>query len=179
MTHSGFWHELRRRVRSELPTADRLSRHRWLQPVAHRLFEHGLWHARTESVARGVAIGMFWAFVVPFAQVVFAAAHCVWWRANIPVAAGITFITNPFTVGGWLWLAYQLGSHFVAPGQAPPDSSGWLGTLQQLGWPTVVGMAVFALGGAALGYLAVKLFARASLAWRLRRRAQRQRAARV
>ena len=179
MTQSGFWHELRTRIRGELPTAEGLARHRWLRPVAHRLFEHGLWHVRTESVARGVAIGMFWAFIVPFAQIVFAAAHCVWWRANIPIAAGITFITNPFTIGGWLWLAYQLGAHLVAPGEAATDATGWLGTLQQLGWPTVVGMVIFAVGGAALGYAAVKLFARGRLAWLLQRRAQRQRAARV
>lgn len=177
MNRTGFWQTLRARLQSGMPTAEDLSRQRWLQPVAHRLFEHGLWHAKTESVARGVAIGMFWAFVVPFAQVLFAAAHCVWWRANIPVAAGITFITNPLTIGGWLWLAYQTGSFFVAPDAAAPVVEGWLGTLQALGWPTVVGMGLFAVVGATLGYLVVKLFSRTSLAWRMRRRAQRQRAA--
>jgi uncharacterized protein (DUF2062 family) len=110
---SGFFLTLRERLREQMPTPDQLARHRWLRPIAHRLCEHGLWHAKTESVARGVAIGLFWAFVVPFAQVLFAAAHCVWWRANIPVAAAITFITNPFTIGGWLYLAYQVGTHFV------------------------------------------------------------------
>lgn len=181
MTQPGYWQSLRTRLKSELPTAEGLSRQRWLRPVAHRLFEHGLWHAKTESVARGVAIGMFWAFVVPFAQIVFATAHCVWWRANIPVAAGITLITNPFTIGGWLWLAYQTGSLFVAPDTAAPApaAEGWFGMLQALGWPTAVGMGLFAVGGAALGYLAVKLFSRTRLAWRMRRRAQRQRAARV
>jgi uncharacterized protein len=179
MANPGFWKRLRSRLKDELPTAESLSQQRWLRPVAHRLFEHGLWHARTESVARGVAIGMFWAFVVPFAQVVFAAVHCVWWRANIPIAAGITFVTNPLTVGGWLWLAYQLGSFFIAPDATVPTAEGWLGTLQALGWPTVLGMGLFAVGGATLGYAGVKLFARASLAWRMRRRSLRQRAARV
>jgi uncharacterized protein (DUF2062 family) len=179
MTPPGDWLRLRERLRRELPTAESLARHRWLRPVAHRLFEHGLWHAKTESVARGVAIGMFWAFVVPFAQIVFAAAHCVWWRANIPVAAGITFITNPLTVGGWLWLAYQLGSLFVSPGPAATAGDGWLGQLQALGWPTVVGMGMFAVGGSILGYGGVKLFARARLAWRIRRRTLRRRACRV
>jgi uncharacterized protein (DUF2062 family) len=179
MKQPGFWQRLRLRVHSELPTPHDLAKHRWLGPLAHRLTEHDLWHAKTESVARGVAIGMFWAFLVPVAQIVFAAVHCVWWRANIPVAAGLTFITNPFTVGGWLWLAYKVGSVFVAPNAPMPEVAGWLGTLQVLGLPTLVGMAIFAVAGAALGYLGVKLFSRASLAWRLRRRATRQRAARV
>lgn len=179
MTDSGYWRALRKRLDSAMPTAESLARQRWLRPIAHRLFEHGLWHAKTESVARGVAIGAFWAFVVPFAQVVFAAAHCVWWRANIPVAAAVTFITNPLTLGGWLWLAYQVGSVFLPPGADAPVGGGWLGQLQALGWPTVLGMALFALAGSTLGYGAVKLFSRVSLAWRMRRRSLRQRAARV
>jgi uncharacterized protein len=173
---SGFFLTLRERLREQMPTPDQLARHRWLRPIAHRLCEHGLWHAKTESVARGVAIGLFWAFVVPFAQVLFAAAHCVWWRANIPVAAAITFITNPFTIGGWLYLAYQVGTHFVPARAELAGAEGWLARLQALGWPTVVGMGLFAVVGAAGGYLLVHGGARLWLHWRLARRAQRQRA---
>ncbi len=158
-----------------MPTPAQLAQQRWLRPIAHRLTEHGLWHARTESVARGVAIGVFWAFVVPFAQVLFAAAHCVWWRANIPVAAAITFVTNPFTIGGWLYLAYHVGSLFVAPDMAAPLAEGWFGKLQALGWPTVVGMGLFALVGSIGGYLLVRAGSRLWLHWRLARRASRRR----
>jgi uncharacterized protein len=179
MTQPGFWRQLQARLREGLPTPHQLAGHRWLGPIAHRLTERGLWHAKTESVARGVAIGLFWAFLLPVAQILVAAAHCVWWRANIPVAAGITLITNPLTIGGWLWLAYQTGSLFITPDVAAPVVEGWLGRLQALGWPTVLGMGLFAVGGAVLGYCGVKLFSRLSLAWRLRRRALRQRTARV
>jgi uncharacterized protein (DUF2062 family) len=178
MTQPGFWPQLKARIHSELPKPHQLAGHRWLGPIAHRLTEHGLWHAKTESVARAVAIGLFWAFLLPVAQILVAVAHCVWWRANIPVAAGITLITNPLTIGGWLWLAYQTGSLFITPDIAPVVE-GWLGRWQTLGWPTVLGMALFAVGGAVFGYFGVKLFSRLSLAWRLRRRALRQRTARV
>lgn len=172
---SGFFDELNQRIRSSLPTPDELAKHRWLAPIAHRLTEHGLWHAKTESVARGVAIGLFWAFVTPFAQIVFAAAHCVWWRANIPVAAAITFITNPLTIGGWLYLAYRVGSLFVAPEAAVPVAEGWLGRLQSLGWPTVVGMGLFALVGSIGGYLLVRTGSRLWFHWRYARRAAARR----
>jgi hypothetical protein len=144
-------------LRGKLPTADELQRVRWLRPVAHRLADPALWRSRPEPLARGVAIGLFWAFAVPFAQIVLAAAHCVWWRANIPVAAAITFITNPFTVGFWLLLAYHVGSLFL-PGRPPPSFNGddLLGTLEAFGWPTLLGMALFAVGGAAAGYFAVR-----------------------
>ena len=152
-----------------------LAAHPWLKPVAHRLQEPGLWRLHHEAVARGVAIGLFWAFALPVAQILVAAAHCIWWRGNIPVAAAATLLTNPFTVGFWLWLAYKLGSlilglapHEAAAGdavlEAASASAGFdaLAWLQRFGWPAVLGMAIFAVGGAAAGYLVVKL------SWRLR-----------
>lgn len=153
-----------------------LASHPWLKPVAHHLQEPGLWHAQHEAVARGVAIGVFWAFALPVAQILVAAAHCIWWRGNIPVAAGVTLITNPFTIGFWLWLAYKLGSlilgvapHEVEAGSAALEaasaSAGFdvMGWLERFGWPAVLGMAIFALVGASTGYVLVKLFWR----WRV------------
>lgn len=151
-------------LKASLPTRETLMSHPWLKPVAHHLLDPQLWRLQHEAVARGVAIGIFWAFAIPFAQFVFAAAHSVWWRANIPVAAGVTLITNPFTLGFWLWLAYQAGSMVL---DAPPplpvsQSAGLLAWLASLGAPALLGMGMFAVFGSAAGYLLVKL------AWRLR-----------
>ncbi len=152
-----------------------LAAHPWLKPVAHRLLEPGLWHVQHEAVARGVAIGLFWAFALPVAQILMATIHCIWWRGNIPVAAGATLVTNPFTIGFWLWLAYKLGSlilgiapHEVAAGsaalQAVSASAGFdaLAWLRHFGWPAVLGMAIFAVAGSVGGYVLV------NLVWRLR-----------
>jgi uncharacterized protein len=160
---------------AHLPTAAELARYRWLRPFAPRLADRQLWRARGEPLARGVAVGIFWAFVVPVAQVLFAAVHCVWWRASIPVAAAVTFITNPITIGGWLVLAYHAGAPVVEPFVGPltkPSFAaaadvGWLAVLQSLGLATVVGMGLFAVGGAIGGYLLVRL---ASALWLLLRR---------
>ena len=168
------WAALKTHVRAQTPAKEQLLQQRWLRPVAHRLGDAGLWRMRTEAVARGAAIGLFWAFVLPFAQVLFAAAHCVWWRANIPVAAALTFITNPLTMGGWLWLAYLVGSRFVGPAEAVPSAGDWLSRAQAQGWPTVVGMALFALMGSLLGYVLVRLGARLRFLWRVWQRRRRQ-----
>lgn len=157
-------------------TREKLASHPWLKPVAHHLREPGLWHMQHEAVARGVAIGLFWAFALPVAQILVAAVHCVWWRANIPVAVAATLVTNPFTIGFWLWLAYKLGSlilglapHEVAAGSAAieaitPDAGfHLLEWLQRFGWPAVLGMAIFAVVGSISGYVLVKLIWR----WRV------------
>ena len=154
----------RGRLKKSLPTRDTLATSRWLRPLAHRLQEPRLWHVQHEAVARGVAIGLFWAFAIPVGQLVVAAAHSIWWRANIPVAAGMTLITNPFTVGFWLWLAYQVGSVLLdAPPLAPRvEGDSLMAWMASYGGPALLGMGIFAVGGAAAGYLIVKLV------WRLR-----------
>ena len=152
------------RLKASVPTREALAAHPWLRPVAHRLLDPQLWRLQHEAVARGAAIGIFWAFALPFAQIVAATAHSVWWRANIPVAVGITFITNPFTVGFWLWLAYQAGSLLLdAPPPVPmSEGTGLISWLASFGGPAILGMGLFAVLGSAAGYLLVKL------AWRLR-----------
>jgi uncharacterized protein len=162
------------RFKTHLPTAHDLQRHRWMRPFAHRLSERTLWHPKTEAVARGAAVGVFWAFALPIAQIVLAAAHCIFWRANIPVAVALTFVTNPFTIGGWLWLAYQLGSHLLGTGTVL--HTGWLKTV---GWPTMVGMAIFALVGAFASYLLVHAGSRLWLVWRRARRARQRNVSRA
>ena len=176
-----FWQQLRTQVRATIPSHAELGQIRWLRPIAHRLTEPGLWHARPEALARGLAIGLFWAFVLPFAQIIFAAAHCVWWRGNIPIAAAATLITNPITIGGWLYLAYHVGSLFVSSAgvsSGPVDvaaAGGFLATLQSLGWPTVLGMAIFATVGSVGGYAFMRLGSRAWFHWRVARRARARR----
>lgn len=162
------------RLQGALPSRESLAAHPWLKPVAHRVLDRQLWRLQHEAVARGVAIGIFWAFAIPLAQFAVATANCIWWRANIPVAAAMTLTTNPFTIGFWLWLAYQLGSLVldVPPPVALADGAGTLAWLTSFGAPTLLGMAIFALGGAVIGYFSVKLV------WRLRvslQRRQRQR----
>jgi uncharacterized protein (DUF2062 family) len=162
------------RLRQWLPSRAALAAHPWLQPVAGRVLDPQLWRLQHEAVARGVALGTWWAFVLPFGQIVVAVAHCTLWRANIPAAAAMTLVTNPLTIGFWLWLAYQLGAWILGePLHAVTlDGQGVQSFIAAFGWPTLLGMALFASGGAALGYAGVKLIWRLRI-W-LRRRAKRR-----
>lgn len=76
----------------------------------------------------------------------------------------MTMLTNPLTFGFWLWLAYPVGNLMLG-GHMPAESvliSGGNHNLKEVGGSVVVGMGIFGVGGAVLGYLLVKL------SWRLR-----------
>lgn len=159
-----LFNSMRSLVQKAMPTRETLAQHSWLQPIAHQLLHPQLWRLQHESVARGVAIGTFWAFVIPLGQTFAAAAHCTWWRGHIPAAAIMTMLTNPLTFGFWLWLAYPVGNFFLGLPNTPDalPSTGWGESLREIGGPVLLGMGIFGFGGAVLSYLLVKL------SWRLR-----------
>jgi len=86
----------------------------------------------------------------------------------------MTMVTNPLTIGFWLWLAYQLGA--VMLGEAVQSEvtfsalpSQWIASYA---WPILLGMATFAVALSLLGYVVVKLGWRIKTVYkRTRRRA--------
>lgn len=89
-----------------MPTHEQMSASRW---VPARALEGELWRFTRRSVPRGVALGMLVGILLPFAQILFAALLSFTVRANVPVAALTTFVTNPFTTP-FIWaLSYKVG----------------------------------------------------------------------
>lgn len=162
-------------LRRSLPERGALAAHPLLRPVARHLLSPRLWHLQHEAVARAVAIGLFWAFAMPLGQIPLAAAHCIWWRANVPIAVATTFITNPLTLAFWLWMAYEAGTLLIdaPPLVMPGEGTSISAWLQAVGGPVVLGMAMFAIGGSVAAYTVIKL------GWRLRLVLKRGRRARA
>ena len=146
-----------------MPEREEMARNRWLAPIAHRFLHSELWRFTRRSVPRGVALGLFAAFIVPIGQIFLAAFLALPVRANLPVAALLTFVTNPFTVPFWLLVANKVGRvvlHFDAAtinAATPGLSAG--GFWEQFGWfletagVTAFGFIVLSVVTAALGYL--------------------------
>jgi uncharacterized protein (DUF2062 family) len=171
---AGLWQRGAAWCRRNLPTRESMERSRLLRPVAHRVLAPELWRFTRRSVPRGVALGMVAGFLFPVAQIAVAAVFALPFRANVPVAALTTFITNPFTTP-LLWiLAYRIGSwlmHTDVPMVSQPvadAATGWLqwatGFLHWLwdkGPVFGVGLLVLTAGAAVLGYVL------STLGWRL------------
>ena len=138
---------------------------RWLRPFAHLFGHPSLWHLNRRSVPRALALGFFAAFIIPVGQFALAALLAVSVRANVPLAAAATLVTNPLTFAPIYYAAYRVGTRVleVVPGSSTGDFAQGLGkTLLDVSGPTALGLVIFAFSGALIGYLAGTAF------WRLR-----------
>jgi len=166
-------------IRRYMPTREQMARNRWLAPIAHRFLSPELWRFTRRSVPRGVALGLFSAFIIPLGQIFLAAFLALPARANVPVAAAVTFVTNPLTYAFWILIANRVGNFMLQIDAATAgyaserlENSWWQAFVDffQMAGVTVVGFLVMAIVSAALGYVL------SSAVWRVlvaRRRAKR------
>ncbi len=146
---------------------------RWLKRFAHLFAHPALWHLNRRSVPRALAIGFFAAFIIPLGQFVLAALFAVALRANVPLAAAATLITNPLTLPPVYFAAYKVG--FLLLPVSSKDGVGEVAqslgsTLLDVSGPVAVGLLVFAIVSSAVGYVAGAIWWRISLVRRWRRR---------
>ena len=151
---------LARHLRRHMPTREAMAGNRYLAPIAHRFLSPELWRFTRRSVPRGIALGLFTAFIVPIGQIFLAAFLALPTRANVPLAAAATFITNPFTLPFWLYAANRTGSLMLNIDAAVAIGAdrlardqGLLADMLEVGGVTAFGFVVLALVSAALGYL--------------------------
>jgi uncharacterized protein len=146
---------------------------RWLRPFAHLLGHPSLWHLNRRSVPRGLALGLFAAFILPIGQFALAALLAIPVRANVPLAAAATLVTNPFTFPPIYYAAYRLGHAMLfepaAENASHVDTSFGVQLLQVSG-PTALGLLLFAVSAASAGYVLGTLWWRARIMQRWRNR---------
>ena len=98
------------RLRRWLPTPEQISRNRWLRWLGPSLLHPRLWHGSRRGVAVGAGIGVFFAFLIPIAQIPLSVATAVVLRANIPVAVASTLVNTPLTFAPVYYAAWKVGS---------------------------------------------------------------------
>jgi len=150
------------------------------------LHHPNLWHLNRDSVAGGVAIGLFSGLVPGPLQMLSAVLLAIPLKKNLPVALVTTLYTNPFTIAPLYLLAYGYGRLLMGAGNHPAkiepfvwDWAHWIDSTQALahwtlalGTPLAIGLVALSLTLAAIGYATVRIGWRVyvTLAWRARAR---------
>lgn len=185
------------RLRQWMPTKESVANNRWLRWMGPSLLHPRLWHLSRRGVALGAAIGVFFAFITPIAQIPLSAGASMLLRANVPASVVATLINTPPTFapiyfGAWKVGSWMLGENANAS-EAPqilaevgqPESAAaspvaaievswwkrWHQRLAQAGKPLMVGALTFSVVFSTLAYFLV------SAVWHLRVRLKRRRRA--
>jgi uncharacterized protein (DUF2062 family) len=148
-----------------------------------------LWQVQRETIAFGLAIGLFCGMIPGPLQMIAAIGMSIVFRVNLPMAIIGTFFTNPFTIIPLYMLAYGIGQSMMGddhwrhlPSLPVVDWSSpvlavqtWASWITELGTPWLLGMFVLAFELAAIGYFGVNIFWRVCHYFAIRRQQRRRR----
>ena len=182
------------RFKRLMPKPETMANNRWLRWMGPSLLHPRLWHMSRRAVALGAAIGVFFAFITPIAQIPLSAAASIVLRANVPAAVVATLVNTPPTFGPVYYGAWVVGSKVMGERtddkdrpdvligqstevdlspQALTGWSQWKVKLQQVGKPLLLGALIFSVVFSALAYALVNGF------WHWRVRSKRKRRLRL
>lgn len=139
-----------------MPDPETIRRHRSLRIFQHWLHDPNLWHLNRYSVSAAVFIGLLIAFVPLPIHMLLCTLVAIWWRANLPIALSVIWLSNPVTIPPQFYMAYKVGARLL---NQPPQqqiafelSEHWLRTTFEFIWqPLLIGCAVCGFGAAFLG----------------------------
>lgn len=156
-------------LRKNLPTAQEIQQYRYLHIFGDSLKQAELWRFGRQSTAKGIAIGIFCAFLpMPF-EMVPAIFLAVLMRANLPFAVAGVWISNPVT---WVPLytpCYLLGARLLRIEPVALDQI----TIFQLGWHYValwLGCLIVGLSISILAHFTISFVWRSQIKERWRKR---------
>lgn len=168
MSKIGNW------IRSQAPSRESFERSRFLRPFAQRVFHPALWRFTRRSVPRGVALGLLVGIflLIPGIQIAGTALLALPVRANIPIAAAMTFLSNPATTPFILAASIYIGnsalnlgadvSQFEALIERNAPLSAWAEWLVSSAAPAMLtGLFLIGLLSAVIGYVM------AAIGWRI------------
>jgi uncharacterized protein (DUF2062 family) len=166
-------------IKRWLPDRAKLRNHPNLQVFGARLHDPNLWHLNRRSVAGGLALGVFVAFIPLPLQMLMAAALSLWLRVNLPLAVATVWITNPITIPPIFYIGYKVGSWMLSSWPlnlilklSPNDHLMWQ-SLGTYAGPLLLGLLCLGTILSLLTYAAIRFAWWLNIINRIRRRRQR------
>ncbi len=164
----------RRFFKRYMPHPDRLKAHKSLRFLGTLIHDPNLLHLNRHSVSRAMAIGLFWAMIPMPLQMLAAALCAVSARANLPIAVGLVWLTNPLTMPPVFYCNYKVGAWLLDTPVSPMPmelSLAWVRQMLDSHWqPLFLGSFVVGVVVAILGYIATQSYWRwwVGRSWRKR-----------
>ncbi len=142
-------------ARKYMPKREEMEHMPLIAPFARR---QELWRFTRRSVPRGVAIGLLIGIfaMIPGLQIIGAALLCVPCRGNIPLAAAMTFLSNPattpFIMAASIYIGNGLGYHadihtFYALIESGASFGEWMSWLLSDAAENITGIVLSSDGG--------------------------------
>ncbi|AKX44398.1 ATP-binding protein [Thiopseudomonas alkaliphila] len=162
------------------PDPERIKNNKSLRFLGTLLQDANLWHLNRHSIARAVAVGLFWALIPMPMQMLAAALVAIPLRANLPVSIGLVWLTNPITMPPIFYGCYKLGTWLLGtPAIQLPDkiTLAWTFEVAATHWqPLYLGSFVAAVLAAIIGYVGTLMYWRwwVSRSWNRRLRKQKR-----
>ena len=171
------------RLKRYLPTPAQVRENPALKPIAHLLQGNEIWHINRRSVSGAVFIGLFCAYLpIPF-QMVVAGGLAIAARCNLPIAVGLVWITNPFTIAPMFYFAYRLGAWLldmrITVDSVELDLQWLWENLGTIGYPLIFGSLVCGWVAGITGFVLTRVTWRFHVVSRWRERRARIRAKRA
>jgi uncharacterized protein (DUF2062 family) len=183
-----FWQDSGSRMARNLlkrfiPTPAAIKSNPALQFLGDLLHDPNLFHLNRQSVSVAFFWGLFIALLPIPGQMPVAAGAALLFRCNLPIAAALVWITNPFTMPFFFYLTYKVGSVILQsePLMVEPELTwDWLANeFGHLWKPLLLGSVLTGLFFGALGYFGMQLYWRwhVNHNWNKRKKLRAERAA--
>lgn len=107
------WRWIPKWLKFRVPTHEEIRTNRYLRLFGPVLESGYLWHFHRRNVSKAIAIGVFCACLpMPF-QMIPACAIAIYWRAHLPIAIALVWLSNPLTMPFILIGQYHLGANIL------------------------------------------------------------------
>ncbi len=103
----------KKQLKNLLPTPEKILESRSLKFFAPHLKDARLWQFNRHSLNKAVYIGVLSAFFPLPGQMLLALIGALVFRANVPMALGLTWITNPLTTLPVFYAGYYVGAKIL------------------------------------------------------------------